>query len=49
LFGGIRVRIQDPNVNNTPTADSGSIIKPEGGDETRPVNAYVSYIIKVKP
>ena len=40
---------KDQNPSPDPIEDSGNIIQPAGGSETRPVNAYVQFIIKVKP
>jgi len=49
-FGGIIVRREVPTPPYAAnTSDSGSIIAPQGGNETRPVNANVYFIIRVRP
>jgi hypothetical protein len=48
LFGGIVVEIQDRTFPAA-TSDSGNVINPQGGTETRPTNASVVWIIKAKP
>ena len=41
--------IPDNETYHTNTTSSGNIVKMQGGNETRPVNASVQYIIKVSP
>jgi hypothetical protein len=45
-FGGLIVRIPG-DAFGAATSTSGTIINSEGGAETRPLNAYVQYIIKL--
>jgi microcystin-dependent protein len=44
---GLGKKNQNPSPD--PIEDSGNIIQPAGGSETRPINANVQFIIKVKP